>query len=518
MLDLFPFRAVPGPNCRFCGSLRANQTETLKTTSYTKQLWGDCDGIVLPYVAMLLGVIIGLSALALDGSRLMTVQAQLQNGADALALAGAAELDRRPDSIIRAEAAIRNLIANPVAAAGIGQIAQVSSIEFLSSLPAEDNLPITTRNLTDDPTLAAYVGVSLKPIVLQTILPASLLSGRGDIAVGAQSIAGYDQIVCNATPLFVCNPFENSGMSYYQATQALVAADQDPAAHRRLLRLARAQFKNGASAAGDIGYLTPATGFLPADACGPSVGHGLPQALAATQVQACFRLSGINIVPSDDQPVMDGLNTRFDIYSRGFSSCRNYPPDQNVRKGFIPPGGVNWCNAKPAASDWPMPNIDATAMPLDQNMIKDRTLNVNARVGDGVWNCAAYWTTAHFVGSGKNFPPPGCTTSATISRYDVYRYEMNFLDDRSRGAEFGAPRCEPIGAANRRIITVPIVNCESSPVPVLNDATGVPVAGFARFFLVLPAEPGTNGNPYAEFMGLVKRSDPLSSDMVQLNR
>ena len=53
---------------------------------------------------------------------------------------------------------------------------------------------------------------------------------------------------------------------------------------------------------------------------------------------------------------------------------------------------------------------------------------------------------------------------------------------------------------------------------MLNDATGVPVAGFARFFLVLPAQPGTNGNPYAEFMGLVKRSDPLSSDMVQLNR
>jgi hypothetical protein len=55
-------------------------------------------------------------------------------------------------------------------------------------------------------------------------------------------------------------------------------------------------------------------------------------------------------------------------------------------------------------------------------------------------------------------------------------------------------------------------------VPVLGDARRVPAAAFGRFFLVLPAQLGTNGNPYAEFMGLVKRSDPLSADTVQLHR
>src|SRR6516164_1156955 len=103
-----------------------------------RKFWSDSDGVILPYVAITLGVIIGLAALALDGSRLMSLQTQLQSGADALALAGAAELDRRPDSIIRAEAAIRNLLANPVVGAGIGQTAQVSSIEFLRSLPPQD--------------------------------------------------------------------------------------------------------------------------------------------------------------------------------------------------------------------------------------------------------------------------------------------------------------------------------------------------------------------------------------------
>ena len=95
---------------------------------------------------------------------------------------------------------------------------------------------------------------------------------------------------------------------------------------------------------------------------------------------------------------------------------------------------------------------------------------------------------------------------------------LNFPADRSLAAEFGRPQCNPPGAANRRIMTIPIVNCGSSPVPVLNNAERVPAAAFGRFFLTLPGETGTRGNPYAEFLGLVNRTDPLSADMVQLNR
>jgi Flp pilus assembly protein TadG len=480
------------------------------------QLCSDCDGVILPYVAIMLGVIIGLSALALDGSRLMSVQTQLQNGADALALAGAAELDRRPDSIIRANAAIQDLIKNPISGVEIGQTAEVSGIDFLQSLPASDDLPITNANLTNDPTLAAYIQVTLKPIAMQMIFPVS--AGLDRMTVSAQSIAGYDQIVCNAQPLFVCNPFENSGMTYFQATQALLQADQNSASYHPLLRLALSQFKNGGYSAGDTGYVVPATGVLPTGACGPGSEFGVPQALAATQLQACFRLSGVNLVPGDNQPAADGLNTRFDIYANGFTSCRTYPPDQNVRKGFIALGNINWCNAIPAPPNWPLSNPLSAPLPVDSNMIADQSFNPGVSLGNGTWNCAAYWSIAHSIGSGKSSPPAGCTANATISRYSVYRYEMNFLADRSSASETGAPQCNPPGAVNRRVLTVPIVNCGSSPVPVLNNAERVPVAAFGRFFLSLPADTGTRGNPYAEFLGLVKRTDPSSTDMVQLNR
>jgi hypothetical protein len=404
----------------------------------------------------------------------------------------------------------------------------------LQSLPAGDDLPITTANLTNDPTLAAYVQVTLKPIAMQMIFPVS--TGLGRMTVSAQSVAGYDQIVCNAQPLFVCNPFETSGMTYFQATQALVQADQDSATYHPLVRLAGSQFKNGEYRAGDTGYVIPATGALPTSACGPGGEYGIPQALASAELRACFRLSGIKLVPGDDQPAVDGLNTRFDIYNNGFRSCRTYPPDQNVRKGFITLGNISWCNAIPAPPNWPMSDPLAAPLPIDSNMIgANQSFNPAVSLGNGTWNCAAYWSIAHNQGAGKNSPPVGCTAAATISRYDVYRYELNFPADRSPASETGAPQCNPSGAANRRVLTLPIVNCGGSPVPVLNNAERVPVAAFGRFFLTLPADTGTNGNPgrffvtlpgdtgtsgnpYAEFLGLVKRTDPLSTDMVQLNR
>ena len=482
-----------------------------------RHLWDDRDGAILPFVAIILVVVLGLSALAVDGGRLMSVQTQLQNAADALALAGAAELDRRPDSITRAQAAIDNLISNRVVGAG-NQVAKVTAIDFLRSLPSSDDLPITNANLTDDPTRAGYVQVTVEPVTMLMLFPVSLAEGRRSITVSAKAIAGYDQVVCNVTPLYVCNPFETPGMTYYQATQALVQANQNAGSQRRLIRLAGTQSNNGAYRAGSMGYVTPASGFLPSG-CGPGTGSGVPQALAASRVRACFRLSSVNLLSAPDQSATDGLNTRFDIYANGFGSCRIYAPDQNVRKGFITLGNADWCNATPAGPNWPLPSQNATALPVDQNMIGGNgVFDTTIGVGNGIWNCAAYWHVAHAIGPGQNSPPPGCTAAATISRYSAYVYEMKYLNDRSLGAETGAPRCAPPGEDNRRIVYAAIVNCGSTPLPLHADAQDVPVAAFGRFFLVLPANPGTNSNLYAEFLGLVTRSDPLSGDIVQLNR
>ena len=523
-----------------------------RITQSIKAFWDDTDGIILPYVTLMLVVIVGVAVLALDGSRYMSMQTQLQNGADALALAGAAELDRTPSAIERANKAIgfrceaksstcqpieggHDLVSNwSLFGSGADRNVRVAGIRYLRSLPVRDSDPILPANVTSDPTQAAFVEVTVKPIGLPTILPASFFGGSNLLTVGAQAVAGFDQVVCDFTPIFICNPFETSGMTYQEATAALVNASHDRAAQRRLIRLAGTQEKIGAFGRGDFGYLTPTTGALPTNFCGPITGGGIGQAMAASRPPTCLRLSGVDLQPGNDQVALDGLNTRFDIYASGFDACKeNYVADVNVRKGYTTLGNANWCDARPSGSNWPIADARAAAFPVDQNMILGNEanqpneeddenqgrvggLNRSVAIGNGIWDCAGYWRVAHFAGPGADSPPPGCTETATISRYSVYQYEFNYISDRSSGLEIGAPQCNPLRIKYRRVLNAAIINCGSSPVAVTRNARDVPVAGFGRFFLTMPAAAGAG--PYAEFLGLIKPTDSINHDIVQLYR
>jgi hypothetical protein len=274
---------------------------------------------------------------------------------------------------------------------------------------------------------------------------------------------------------------------------------------------------------GNFGYLVPTTGSLPIEVCGPPTGGGIGQAIAASRPATCLKLSGVDIQPANDQVAMDGLNTRFDIYLNGFQSCKdNYVADVNVRKGYVTPGNVNWCNAKPSGANWPIADAVAAALPVDENMIfvnadnGAQQLDKTIVLGNGTWDCASYWSVAHYAGSGENHPPPGCTETAAISRYSVYQYEMNYITDRSRGAEIGDPQCNPLGIKFRRVLNAAIINCGSTPEIMSNDARNVPVAAFGKFFLTVPAAAGPS--LYAEFLGLIKPTDAVNHDMVQLYR
>jgi Putative Flp pilus-assembly TadE/G-like len=505
--------------------MRGRGLVAAKIAQSIRTFCGDTNGIILPYVTLMLVAIVGVSVLALDGSRYMSLQTQLQNGADALALAGAAELDRTPTAIERATHAINRLITNSsLFGSGSDRNVRVARINFLRSLPPRDSDPILPGNRTSDPTQAAFVEVTVEPIGLRTILPASFFGGSNVLTVGAQAVAGFDQVVCDFTPMFICNPFETGGMTYRQATEALVSASNSLAAQRKLIRFAGTQEKIGAFGRGDFGYLTPTTGSLPVHSCGPMRGAGIGQATAASRPPTCLRLSGVDLQTGDDQVAMDGLNTRFDIYANGFESCKaNYVADANVRKGYFVLGNADWCNAQPSGAKWPIADANAAAFPLDQNMIltsedddQSEVLAQSIAIGNGIWDCANYWRVAHFRGPGRDLPPRGCTSTATISRYSVYQYEMNYISDRSPGAEIGAPLCNPLGIKNRRILNSAIINCGSSPVPMTRNARDVPVAGFGKFFLTLPAAAGAS--PYAEFLGLIKPTDRVNHDMVQLYR
>jgi Flp pilus assembly protein TadG len=547
-----------------------------KIGQFVASLWSDTSGVILPYVTLLLGVIVGLAVLALDGGRYMSLQTQLQQGADAFALAAAGELDHRTDSIVRANAAINNFFtAKPDSqnstwfGSGSSQYVAVSNVRYLSSLP-DDAYPITNANVlcswtdctTDNALHATYVEVTVQPVSLPTILPASFFGGVNTITSGAQAVAGFPhQTICDIPPVFICNPYETSGMSDGEATDALRTNLSNPAITRRQLRMTATN-----TSPGHFGYL------IPPDGCTGS--SCLEDWIARARPKACYTSATVDLNTGAKSSVTDGFNVRFDIYNGNLNKYvgnSDYAPAINVRKSYVAPipsgnKSVDWCTGNGGGAH-PAPATDAT---YDTNAgcngslpsCNDASNPASARglpldgagdpsawtglcsggtciMGNGDWNCLNYWTNNHTAAA-----PAGCTSSnPTVSRYEVYRYEIanglvgdwsgnrlaNTGKNPTGNGESGAPYCAgtgvdtTTGATDRRVIYAVVINClaQSAKITGGSTANDIPVAGFGKFFMTQPvnADSSNNGYLYGEMTGLVGRIDKVRIiDEVQLYR
>jgi Flp pilus assembly protein TadG len=497
---------------------------------FASKLWKDTSGVILPYVTIMLVVIVGFSVLALDGARFVNLQTQLQHGADALALAGAAELNRMPDSACRATNAINAYIRN-VYGPQAGENVTATSIRYLSSLPANDKDPITNANLAPDAnpdvdcthgSTVQFVEVTVGMIPMSTILPASFFGGQNTVSTGALAVAGSYLVVCNFTPLYICNPFEQAGDTYATATQRLIDATAPGSPGlRRLI-----QMKNDSQySPGNFGFLNSPLG---------NGANQLIDSIARINPPACFQQSGVNTQPGTIKSAENGFNVRFDIYEgnlKNNNSDPNYPPAQNVRKGYmLTKSNGDYCKTTGGKPDF-APSSDqsmARGLPRDSDMT-DATI----RLGNGVWDCMGYWQVEHPPSLGHP-PPQGCA-NGTLSRYQVYRHEIDsgYISDASPGdiknklpGETGAPRCSTVPgstAADRRILFGAIINCQclqagNSCYPNAPNLSGntpnVPVASFGKFFLTEPVVTSV----YAELTGLVTQVDNNAFYTAQLYR
>lgn len=482
---------------------------------FGRRLGRDESGAALIYVSIALTVFMGFAALVIDGSRLFTLDTELQSAADAMALAGAAELDGNADAQDRATLAMNNLVQNadtfgndPTAIAGATEY----TARFLSALP-DDDQPLSAATVAATQAEARFVEVTVNEREVDSIF-ATAIGGEDTAGAEAVAVAGFTSAVCKFTPLFICNPYEGSETSLLEAV-----ADRDE--RRRLIEL-----KAGPSG-GNADYFPGNFGLLVPDA-GPGAAN-VKESLANVDPAACFERNGVETQTGTIASIRQAVNTRFDIYGGPFNKNKSeYRPAENVTKGYMP--APNACKAE-------LDETNAMPLPLDDCSVGGcgnlGNNDSNHVWGNGNWDFEAYWDMNHGNrdGMANDSPPYGWSNSNRPTRYEVYRHEVDTsaIPDQSPAGENGAPQCysgdvEPNNEPDRRIIYAAVLNCGELDIKGgSNDS--VPAEAFVKMFITRPMThvPGNedeDGSIFVEMVDIVQPGvdDEVVHDIVQLYR
>lgn len=476
-------------------------------------------GYALVLTLLFMPVFIGMSLLVIDISRGNNAHSDLQAAADALALAGARELDGGVDSIDRALDAMSN-VSNTVSFLGrtdeaaataltfeIDGLDSPFTVVFLSDLPENDDTPLTqayldanavTNEEDSDQGAARFVYVRAQS---RDLSPFFGLFFEGvntvtDVPVAAQAVATFRSAACDVTPLFICNPFEGE-----IGEDSLQVAFSEGRLHGRLIRLLPRG--NGTAFPGNFGLLSSAEG---------NGVNTLLDIFATGGNRTCYDSGLVETQPGRPAAVRTGINVRFDMYDGPMNGNRNnlaYAPAANVRRGYMAGNGNNWCNAEPSDDpSWALGFPDNEVMPLVPTS--------GARIGEGTWDLERYWQVNHPMSPlvpddlVSSFPAALSPGAPVPSRYDVYRYEIenDLVGDLSAGdptrpgpngartRESGLPQCTgtPESSLNtstendRRIVFAAIIDCLANADNA--GRTTLPVNSFASIFLVNPMQQG----------------------------
>jgi hypothetical protein len=433
----------------------------------------DTQAAILAMSVVLLIFVLGTGGLVLDFARVWNGQSELHAFTDHAALVAAGELDGNAGAIARANAALAQLITDRqhYANEAVGLTSDSVVVRFLSDLPADDQDNNLAPFLTNDDALARFVHVQTDPYTVSTIFADILLAVSGndgvDIGIGAVSVAGFTQYVCDITPLMFCTP----GPNY------------EPVPGRQIHLKSTASWQPGAFGLLDVN-------FDPNGPCGsPNTGANYFRCvLGVTQsVTQCFERRGVDVRPGQmTGAAASGFNTRFDMYQTSLKSESNNPlfaPAPNVTKGYVPKGG-NACNNNMD------PSPDTVGLPRDTCFTGDTCSTTGSPFGPNppVWDKNGYLAANH-----DGVDPGFITGIETSTRYGMYLAELAAavgptapLLPQPR-AETGRPICNasPPAGEERRLLIAAAIDCTNNPFN--GNASNVPVEMFVELFVTEPA-------------------------------
>lgn len=321
----------------------------------------DDRGGVAVFGAMVALTAIGAGAVAVDVGRMTVLRSQMQNAADARAMAAAVQLDGRDGAQTRATTVAQNVMVHGSAIPEDDSEIQVASVAFYSQYTPTKVVATNDQN-------AVFVEVVLEARQVDFLFEPVLDALTGDDAQSAQittyAVAGPDPYICHAPPLMICD-YGDKGGGVHDWSDDL----RNPIHAGKQIRL-KEQGSGGTWVPGNFGLLS-----LPDGSSGAS---DLEAALAALLPEDCYELDVTTATGSKTNKIVDAINSRFDI----------------------------------TGNPWPYPAPNVINFPRDATLISSTT----EKLGDGSWDLAGYWTAKH----GGSVP----SELSGATRYQVYLYEL----------------------------------------------------------------------------------------------
>lgn len=458
-------------------------------------------------VAIMLGlsifVLFGFMALVIDLGRTYVVRTELQNAADAAALAGAKDLNQKLSGVTKAIDTVKKIgLQNNTKFSFKGSAGITISDDMISvgSCP-DDGCMVAASSVTSDAQAAGktFLKVDIPSGGLATFfarVPTTAAdTGTPSTSTYGRAVAG--RFVNDITPIGVCAIKDAAEVSRPKG-EAMPGTNE----------LAQFGFRRGVSYnvfnLGPLGassdpYLIDPVDVYP-NPCDP--------ANSSANITAPFICGGASAVLTTTPGTVYGntgisagkieaaLNSRFNDYG-GPSVCipAQAPPDTNIRPyGFA--SGVDWMAPTPTVqtmSDPGMPMPPATIASADKyGVLWSYSRAVNAVGASPNATPGAAFASTDWV---SLYPTP---VGAPAANANFPGAGSPYLDPGHSTAPVGNP-----GLPNRRVLNIAIADCPN--VTGSGSCQVIPILGIGRFFMQVPADfSGTPKKLEVEFAGLIE--------------
>ena len=489
-------------------------------------------GAVLIVFGLSIAVLIGFLALVIDLGRTYVIRTELQNAADAAALAGARELNQTRAGVTSAVnfavamAAQNNFkFTSPVVIAATN--VDATNNIWVGSCPDDVSCTMVRANSITTDALAAdksFLKVEIPSGGLATFF-ANLLGVASNSTFGS-AVAGH--FFTDITPMGVCavDPTRKGDTRDITVSPGVVVKELVEYGFRRGIAYDLMQL--GPVGSSSTPYLLNPVDVFGGGNCKNSNGSAstaVPFVCKGSSTVA-VKVPGSVYGSTGNQSGLDkALNSRFDDYQGNACSSTTAPPDINIRE-YIPGGGGQFADPR----DWT--EVGGT-LPTQQSIqiVNQKPLtNPTAAEYGTLWS---YSRAIKAVGnqpfataatdSNANFTLsdwPALYAGLTADQTDLNNYPLtpsvgavpspyNTSSSISSGKYFRAPNVARPGNRDRRVLQIAIVNCPASINSNNNCSSDIRILAVGRFFM--PKKTDIPTTLIGEFDGLVDPVPPTDT-------